>query len=524
MAATRVAPQPSPQSGPGRPAPASGGLLRGGAINLVGSVINGLLTFLVVAALASRTSAAEVGAFMVGVGGLTIAAQTSQLGSNVGLVRFVSRLRVLGGERQIRPMFRHALVPVLAFSACAGWVLYAVAPVIAEVLGAEDADRAVRYLQLMAPFVPAMAVFLVLAQGTQGFGTMLPSVLIDRIGRSTLQFFGILILATSDPVRIAASWVFPYIVGVVFLAAWTRRLIGNLEGNVPVPEEEPPTKEFWTFCLPRGLASTFQISMLWLDTILIAFLRSPEEAGVYSVASRFLVIGTLVVASLLQATNPRLAEHFALDDHPRASALYRRTSGWLVTLVWPAYIMIFAFAPWLLSLFGEEYASGVTALRIVSGALMLSAACGSVDMVLLMGGRSSLSVVNWGLALIVYLILNFVLIPDYGIEGAAVAWAASIVVRNVIPLFEVWALMRLNPFSKAYFHAGIAALIAVGGVAAFSVDRFGYTLQGVLIAGFVGGALYLLAISPVAKTLLNGPAVDPRPNEKPPTRARTGAI
>jgi O-antigen/teichoic acid export membrane protein len=495
-------------------------------MNLVGSVINGLLTFLVVAALASRTSAAEVGAFMVGVGGLTIAAQTSQLSANVGLVRFVSRLRVLDGARAIRPLFRHALIPVLAFSACAGWVLYAVAPVVADVLGADDADRAVRYLQLMAPFVPAMSVFLVLAQGTQGFGTMVPSVLIDRIGRSVLQFFGVLILATSDPVRIAASWVFPYIIGVVFLAAWTRRLIGRLEGNVPVPEEAPPTREFWKFCLPRGLASTFQISMLWLDTILIAFLRSPEEAGIYSVASRFLVIGTLVVASLLQATNPRLAEYFALDDHPRASALYRRTAGWLVTMVWPAYIMIFAFAPWLLSLFGPEYESGVTALRIVSGALMLSAACGSVDMVLLMGGRSSLSVVNWGLALIVYLILNFLLIPDYGIEGAAVAWAASIVVRNVIPLFEVWVLMRLNPFSRAYFHAAAVAVVSVGGASALSVAQFGHTIQGVVVALLVGGGLYLLMLSPVVRTILHGPEVADEDGEShaPDYRPRTRGL
>ena len=89
--------------------------------------------------------------------------------------------------------------------------------------------------------------------------------------------------------------------------------------------------------------------------------------------------------------------------------------------------------------------SGV--LAILSLAMLLASATGPVDWVLLMGGKSGWNLLNTALALAVNIALNLVLIPRIGITGAAIAWAASIIVNSVVPLLEAWLLLGMHPFN-----------------------------------------------------------------------------
>jgi len=54
-----------------------------------------------------------------------------------------------------------------------------------------------------------------------------------------------------------------------------------------------------------------------------------------------------------------------------------------------------------------------------------------------MAGGSGRSLLNNALALAVDLVLDILLIPSMGMLGAAIGWAAAIVVRNVLPLLQV---------------------------------------------------------------------------------------
>jgi O-antigen/teichoic acid export membrane protein len=87
--------------------------------------------------------------------------------------------------------------------------------------------------------------------------------------------------------------------------------------------------------------------------------------------------------------------------------------------------------------------------------MLLATACGQVDMVLITTGRSSWSLYNGLMAVVVNVGLDLVLIPRYGITGAAIGWAAAIVVTNLTPLAQLAASVRLYPFGRG-------SLIAMG--------------------------------------------------------------
>jgi O-antigen/teichoic acid export membrane protein len=89
---------------------------------------------------------------------------------------------------------------------------------------------------------------------------------------------------------------------------------------------------------------------------------------------------------------------------------------------------------------------------------------GTVDVVLLMGGRSSWNLYNTVAGLVLNVALNLILIPRYGVTGAAMAWSASILTNNLAPLVQVWTFMRLHPFGRGFFRAALAGGVTYGAV------------------------------------------------------------
>ena len=80
--------------------------------------------------------------------------------------------------------------------------------------------------------------------------------------------------------------------------------------------------------------------------------------------------------------------------------------------------------------------------------MLLATGCGQVDMVLVTTGRSCWSLANGLLAVAVNVGLDLVLIPAYGITGAAIGWSAAIAVTNLLPLAQIAAAQRLHPFGR----------------------------------------------------------------------------
>jgi len=77
-----------------------------------------------------------------------------------------------------------------------------------------------------------------------------------------------------------------------------------------------------------------------------------------------------------------------------------------------------------------------------------------------MSGRSNIAFINSIVMLSVALMLDFWLVPMFGLMGAAVAGALVLVSINFLRLGEVWFLMRMQPFSRASLKPLVAALPA----------------------------------------------------------------
>src|SRR5690349_11380130 len=151
---------------------------------------------------------------------------------------------------------------------------------------------------------------------------------------------------------------------------------------------------FWAFSLPRAAGQSFDVAVLWLDTLLVAALIGPTAAGIYAAGTRFLLIGTFTAEAIQQAVAPRVSSLITLGQHDDAHAVITQATSWQAAITWPVYLVVIAFSSVLLGVFGPAYVQAQWALVLLSVGLLVAVVGGPSDAVILMSGRSRQSLAN----------------------------------------------------------------------------------------------------------------------------------
>ena len=475
-------------------------LARGWLLNLLGVISSGLFGFIFGIIIARGLGASGAGVFFTAVALFTIATAGAQFGAATGLVRSIARFRALGQHDLVRPTLSIALLPIVLTGILFGTALYLLADdIVGLVLNGSAAETAGRYLRALAPFLPLAVASTALLAATRGFGTMVPLVAIEQIGKAILRpAFALVVLAGGlGSVALAFAWAIPHALGfvaaLIALVLLIRRNPNAATRGAYRPRGDV-AGEFWRFAAPRGVAGVFQITLLWLDTILVAALASPHEAGIYKAAISYITQGTFANQAIVFVIGPLLSALLAQELRERAQSVYQTATWWLSALSWPIYLALAVFAPLFMSVFGPEFVAGDTVLVILALPMLLAMAAGPVDVVLVMAGKSSWNLLNAGLALLTNVGLNLLLIPLFGITGAATAWAATILVSNVAALLEVRLFLKLQPLGHGF---PIVALLSTGCYGALGLAvrvGLGPTLPAFLLFAVLSTSLYAILI------------------------------
>jgi O-antigen/teichoic acid export membrane protein len=133
--------------------------------------------------------------------------------------------------------------------------------------------------------------------------------------------------------------------------------------------------------------------------------------------------------------------------------------------------------------FGESYLNGAIPLLVLSGAQLISTTTGGVGMLLIMTGHQK----QWALISVASLAIgvasSWLLIPGFGINGAAMAAAIAISVLYLSGLFMVKQKINIWPYDKRYIKGMIAGFASIVVVFIFknAVVQWGNSLMQVTV-------------------------------------------
>jgi O-antigen/teichoic acid export membrane protein len=293
-------------------------------------------------------------------------------------------------------------------------------------------------------------------------------VMVDKIARPVAQPLLVFIvsLGAAGLVGLTLAWAIPYALAAVWSSWLFRKFLarrGTLEHTEPTKSYKELRREFWQFTWPRSITRISQMAIQRMDIILIAAMLGPKEAAIYTAATRFVALGQFGTQAIQQVLQPRFTALLAKDERQSLKDVYQIATAWNMTVAWPMYVGVASVPLIYLGLFGPEYVNnGVDVVLMMSFAMLFAIATGPCDTLLLMSGRSALSLGNSLLALALDMGLCVILIPRMGITGAALAWAIAVSARCVLALLQVRTTMSIVSFGPAASVAALANVVCFG--------------------------------------------------------------
>ncbi len=242
----------------------------------------------------------------------------------------------------------------------------------------------------------------------------------------------------------SASWA----VGLNAVALAIAFLIGALmlRRSLPlaVKTERPAyaTRLWLGSALPLMFVSGAQVINTRADIVMLGAIRGAEEAGVYTVATRGADLIAFVLLAVNAAFGPVVASLYAAGDLGRLQRVVTKSTRFIFLASLPLAVGFMVFGWWFMLIFGEGFTRGATALAILSAGQLVSAAVGTVGVLLVMTNYERFAALGVGIGAVINVGLNATLIPIFGLEGAAVATMSSLVVSNLIT--AVWVYRKLG--------------------------------------------------------------------------------
>ncbi|NQZ13713.1 MAG: flippase [Alphaproteobacteria bacterium] len=207
-------------------------------------------------------------------------------------------------------------------------------------------------------------------------------------------------------------------------------------------------KEWVHSAIPLIFAVGLVVANMNIDIVMVGALAGEEDAGQYRVASRMAAFVLFILFALNNAVSPRISALYATGEKEKLQRIITTVSRAALVLTLPIAIILFVFAEGILSLaFGNVFAAASVALMILIGANLFSVAMGQVGQVLSLTGYEKYTAVSVLIAVLINVSLNAYLVPQMGMNGAAIATGVSIVVWNTLLAF--WSVQKTGLYCTA---------------------------------------------------------------------------
>lgn len=222
------------------------------------------------------------------------------------------------------------------------------------------------------------------------------------------------------------------------IATWTTAIVQfwlmqrRLAGRIPAGPRRVEAGFWLKTSAAIFLVEAFYMALTYTDVILLKQFRPPEEVAIYWAAVKTLALVAFIYFSVAAAAAHRFSEYHVAGDREKLTAFLQASIRWTFFPSLAATILILALGKPFLMLFGPDFVQGYPAMFVVSAGLLARAAVGPVERLLSMSGHQGVCAMIYGVAFATAVVLCLVLIPPFGMMGAATATAVALTLESIL--------------------------------------------------------------------------------------------
>lgn len=397
-----------------------------------------------VAVLLSRTlGASDYGAYRYAIAWIELLAVPGMLGFHRLVMREVAAYHAGAAWGLLRGLVWRAnqvvLVVSLAVAGIAAGVVWLLAP------GDNALKRdALLLALLLLPLKTLTRLRQAAVQGLQRVVlSQLPEMLIAPVLFVALVLGAYLLLPDDDysiraviPLQVVATAI-AFGVGVVMLRAL---LPAPVRAAAPVYN----TRGWLHSALPLLMVNGITVINIQATSIILGTLRASELVGIYAIANQ----GAALIQFVYMAANNTLAPAFARlhaqGETERLQRLVTQSARLILVFSLPIALGMIALGRVYLAIFGAEFKTGYTALLILVVGQVFNAATGSGGWLLTMTGEERAAAWGIGISASVNVVAALVMVPLWGLNGAALATAGAFMLQNVVLVWLIWRRLGVH--------------------------------------------------------------------------------
>ncbi len=478
---------------------------KGGGIIFAGTVFKNAVRLAIGIILPRSLGSEEYGLYSLALTAATVAAGLALLGLKDALVRYISIFASQRDEEGVWGTLQIGIGLTTALSALIAVGLYLGASPIAERVFHEP--RLASLLRLISLMVPFWTLIDVLAAATQGFKKMQYTAVVQDISQPTIKLILVCVLVITGltAADALAAHILSVVIASMMLLYFLNRLFA-LKRSIRTARRDGG--EILKFASPLYLSELIQTFRRNIQTLFLGALHTITTVGVFTVASQVNILGKMFHGSICTASMPIVSELYGGGEQEQLGRFYQVASRWTLTLNLPLFLIVLLFPGPILSIFGEDFAGGALALTILAWSNLIDASTGISGIILDMSGKTYWRLAHAFAMTAATLGLSVLLIPRWGMVGAATAVLGTTVVVNVLRVLPVLIWMGLVPYNRSSVKpvaAGLVTLVAAWvGRDLFHTDaNLVYaTLNVALVFLVYGGMILLLGLSPEDRIVL----------------------
>jgi O-antigen/teichoic acid export membrane protein len=420
-------------------------ILKGSVGSFVLLVVNSGLMFGIGVILARYLGANEYGSFIYTMAWINILSLPAVFGFNEMLVRQIPVYLVNREFALLRGLLHHSYFTVLLVS-----TIFSIVFAMAIQFGVFDqTTQTKRTLYIAIALLPAWSIAILNEGVMRGLGEIVKSQFPLLIVRGILfltatqilfQYLNTSFNASSaiyaNDIAILLSMLLGLVLIRIILKEYHKENIGTTYD----------IRLWLAMAFPFLLISIMRVITKQIDIVLLGLLLDTKSAGIFSVVRRGAEITFMPIIAINASLGPVLARYSAIGNISQLKSQVHKSARLMLMTSLPIGLVMFLFPGLFLSIYGPEFVVGVPALRIMVVGTLSSIILGPVIIILMMTGNSKSATIGTAIGGMLGILLNLLMIPKYGLIGAALATSLSLFVMNIVMFIQVYKKLNIISF------------------------------------------------------------------------------
>jgi O-antigen/teichoic acid export membrane protein len=294
----------------------------------------------------------------------------------------------------------------------------------------------VRLLPFAAVAIPVSVMYEVVGGILKGFKetsrALLPQFVISPALRIVIFLY--LSFKASDPLYAIYAFIAGEALALITAVIFLQRSTGEIMSSVHKSEYKNILSISYTMIFTGISIYLFTQTDLWI----VGMLTSTEAVGIYGVSARLVTLIAFPIGALSAIIPPLISSIHTSGDLDELRKVVRGSSRWILSIAMPIILILILEGDIILKyVFGEKFMDGYTALLILVVGQVINTGSGLVGYFLQMTGGHRVYMKITIFFTIANIVLNFLLIPRFGISGAAFSTAFCLAMINIVSVFVV---------------------------------------------------------------------------------------